>query len=51
MNTRVHSFSTKTAADSELVDKLKQDAIKSGKKFSWVVLQALKAYHEQTKAK
>ena len=47
---RVHSFSTKLD-DTEFVDSVKQKYIKQGKKFSWVVIQALRMYEAKQEAK
>lgn len=41
---KTHSFSTKTETDLLFVEKLKQQARRKGLNFSWVVIQALKAY-------
>lgn len=41
---KTHSFSTKTESDLLFVEKLKQEARLKGRNFSWVVVQALKAY-------
>jgi len=44
METRVHSFSTKTQSDLDFVSELKLKSRRKGVAFSFVVLQALRAY-------
>lgn len=51
MKTKVFSFSTKTESDAALVGKFKKQASNSGRSFSWVVIQALKAYEESKTVK
>lgn len=42
-----HSFSTKTKHDLDLVEKYRQEAKRTGRTFSWYVLQALKQLDAQ----
>ena len=44
MKNTTHSFSTKNESDETAVQELKAYARKTGKSFSWLVLQALKDY-------
>lgn len=48
--TRVFSFSVKTKEDLKLVEAIKLAHAKQGRKFSWVVLEALKQYQQGAKA-
>lgn len=47
MANKVHSFSTRTIEDEELVKKLKLKAQREGRSFSWIVMQALKLWEGQ----
>ena len=47
MANKVHSFSTRTIEDEELVKKLKLKAQQEGRSFSWIVMQALKLWEGQ----
>lgn len=46
---RVFSFSVKTKEDQQLVEAIKIANAKQGRKFSWVVLEALKQYQQGAK--
>lgn len=49
-DSKVYSFSAKNKADVELIEAIKRENAKLGRKFSWVVLEALKQWAESDEA-
>lgn len=50
MFNKVFSFSTKKEEDLKLIQKLKIEASRTGRSFSWLVIQALREYEEKRNA-
>lgn len=51
MNSSIFTFSTKTKEDTDFVNKIKIRAARSGRTFSYTVLQALKEAEDSRNAK
>jgi len=41
---KTHSFSTKNQTDFDFIERMKIEARRTGRNFSWVCIQALKEY-------